>query len=211
MSDVSGGFSYIGTDGQVHTGSGNAGLPAGLMYDAPSHTISGAWSGGAATDRAMRSAATGVKRIGSDPLPTMDIKRPDTIPIRPPRVATTQNIVKNANGTGTNPLNFFGGYSVVLDASPSQGGTVNGEYNSDSSLTATASSNAGYRFVSWTNEDGSLASKHSTFTFTPISNRALTAHFFSVPPNPTPRPRSTPKPPPTPGPTSTPRPSSTPK
>jgi N-acetylneuraminic acid mutarotase len=87
--DVAGNFSYIGGDGQVHTMSGSAGLPQGLMYDAPTHTISGTYMP-TANPFFVRSAVV-----------------PNTIRIVRPLIRSCQSIATNPSGTGTAPLNFY--------------------------------------------------------------------------------------------------------
>jgi hypothetical protein len=193
--DADGNFSYIGIDGQL-----NGALPPNLGYDAPSHTISGFYmpSGNVMP---VRQKVREASHQGD---------RPETIRIRPPGVGTCQMIVSNENGTGTSPVNFYAGFFVNLRAAPSsRNGDVTGTYNPDLSVTVMATPAPSYGFVNWTNEDGSVASTSADYTFTPTSDRTLTANFVVTGPTPTPPPSSTPKPHGTPG--ATPRPSATPK
>lgn len=73
-------------------------------------------------------------------------------------------------------------YTLTLSASPVAGGTVakspnQASYNSGTLVTATASPNAGYTFVNWT--DGLLiASTNAAYTFLLNSNRVLVANFL---------------------------------
>jgi predicted secreted protein len=73
-------------------------------------------------------------------------------------------------------------YIVITSASPSEGGTTSGSgtFANGSTDTVNATSNAGYRFVSWTEND-LVVSTSASYTFTGSSDRALVAHFVSVP------------------------------
>ena len=67
---------------------------------------------------------------------------------------------------------------ISVTSSPAAGGTAsgNGTYNYGSVVNLNATPNAGYSFVSWT-ENGSLVSTSSTYSFTIIANRSLVANF----------------------------------
>ncbi|MBL7903936.1 MAG: M6 family metalloprotease domain-containing protein [Bacteroidales bacterium] len=69
-------------------------------------------------------------------------------------------------------------YSISVQASPSQGGTVNGggNYAYGSQATVTATQAAGWSFINWT-ENGNVVSTAASFTFTVAGNRSLTANF----------------------------------
>ena len=69
-------------------------------------------------------------------------------------------------------------YTISTSASPSAGGTTSGGgiYGSGSSVTVTATPNAGYNFVNWT-ENGNLVSSSANYTFTASANRTLLANF----------------------------------
>jgi hypothetical protein len=163
--DAAATFSYVDANGTLHQGPTSAGLPPGLMFDGV-NLISGTYTPG---NGPSRSSAT-------EPIPGTSGIRRNTITIRPPRVANCQPIATNSTGTGTGPLNFFSGYPITLNTSPTVGGTVSGVYNSDSSFTAVADANTGYDFVSWT-ENGQLQSASKSYTFTPTSARTLVANF----------------------------------
>ncbi len=70
---------------------------------------------------------------------------------------------------------------VTLNASPVGGGTVTGEgpYLNEEEVTVTATANAGYAFVAWT-EDGAHVSDNSSLSFMIVGNRNLTAQFVST-------------------------------
>ena len=167
--DVNSTCSYIGTDGVE-----NGALPSGLSFDAPSCTISGTYTGGATGRIAKRTlpALTSVSGQAGDHGTIL----PRTLTIRPPLIASCQPIVTNSNGTGTAPLNFFQGFSIIVSASPDAAGTVSGGYNNDSSFTATATPNNCYNFVNWTENDV-VQSTSPNYTFTPTADRSLVANF----------------------------------
>jgi Divergent InlB B-repeat domain/Chitobiase/beta-hexosaminidase C-terminal domain len=73
-------------------------------------------------------------------------------------------------------------YIVITSASPPEGGTTSGSgtFANGSTDTVNATPNAGYRFVSWT-EDDLVVSTSASYTFTGSSDRALIANFVSVP------------------------------
>lgn len=73
-------------------------------------------------------------------------------------------------------------YTLTLSASPVAGGTVAKSpnqlsYNSGTMVTATATPNAGYTFVNWT-EGALIASTNAAYTFLLNSNRVLVANFL---------------------------------
>jgi hypothetical protein len=71
-----------------------------------------------------------------------------------------------------------GDFAVNLSSSPVAGGTTNGSgsYPSGSTVTVTASPNAGYAFVNWT-ANGVIVSASSSYTFSLNANRTLVANF----------------------------------
>jgi hypothetical protein len=77
--------------------------------------------------------------------------------------------------------NFIQTFTVATSSSPGTGGTTSGSgiYDSGSSVTVSASSSTGYRFVNWT-EGGSFVSSSSSYTFAISSNRSLTANFIQT-------------------------------
>ncbi len=74
-------------------------------------------------------------------------------------------------------------YSVSLSAQPAEGGTVSGDgiFNENSSVTVSASPNAGWKFVKWT-ENEIEVSTSTSYSFPITSNRNLVAHFEQIPP-----------------------------
>ena len=69
-------------------------------------------------------------------------------------------------------------FTVSVSANPSNGGTVTGggTYQQGQSCTVTATTEAGYAFVNWT-ENGSQVSTEASYTFTVTGNRTLVANF----------------------------------
>jgi Divergent InlB B-repeat domain len=81
--------------------------------------------------------------------------------------------------------NFAAGSSITTLVSPASGGSVTGggSYTNGTSVTLTATTNANYTFVNWT-ENGTQVSTSKNYTFTVSSNRTLTANFSSATANP---------------------------
>ena len=75
-------------------------------------------------------------------------------------------------------------YSITVEASPSNGGSVTGgaTYNYGVTATVTATPNANYRFSGW-QENGSIVSTETPYTFKVENNRTLTAIFESTSPS----------------------------
>ncbi len=73
-------------------------------------------------------------------------------------------------------------YTISVSASPVSAGllTGGGNYSNGSSVTVTATGNAGYTFANWT-ENGSVVSSSPSYTFTASADRSLIANFTSVP------------------------------
>jgi subtilase family serine protease len=69
-------------------------------------------------------------------------------------------------------------FLVTVKASPKTAGVVSGggTFSSGSSVTVTASPNAGYSFVNWT-QNGVAVSTSASYTFTLTANRTLVANF----------------------------------
>ena len=69
-------------------------------------------------------------------------------------------------------------YTISTSASPSYGGSTSGggTYNNGASVTVTATANAGYVFVNWT-EAGTPASTSASYTFNANAGRTLVANF----------------------------------
>ncbi len=68
--------------------------------------------------------------------------------------------------------------AVDTGVSPANGGTTTGDgvYTNDTTATVTATANAGYGFVNWT-DNGVVVSTSASYTFTNILNRSLVANF----------------------------------
>ncbi|HEY5326972.1 MAG TPA: ice-binding family protein [Mucilaginibacter sp.] len=75
-----------------------------------------------------------------------------------------------------------GKFALTLSSLPLAGGTTAGSglYNASSSVTATATPNAGYSFINWTNA-GVIASTSSSYTFRLTQNQTLVANFQLIP------------------------------
>ncbi|ALO16756.1 Immunoglobulin A1 protease precursor [Salinivirga cyanobacteriivorans] len=74
-------------------------------------------------------------------------------------------------------------YTLTLNATPVDGGTVAGDgtYNMGDLVTLTATSAGDYEFIKWTDEDDNLISEDATFEYTmPASDVALNAVFEYV-------------------------------
>ena len=73
------------------------------------------------------------------------------------------------------------GLTVNANAATAAGGTITGDgvYQINDPVTVTAVPNAGYGFVSWT-ENGMIVSNDPTFAFAADTNHALVAHFATA-------------------------------
>ena len=69
-------------------------------------------------------------------------------------------------------------FALVLSSNPVAGGSTagSGSYTAGTSVTATATANAGYTFVNWT-DNGVIASTSAAYTFPLSANRTLVANF----------------------------------
>ncbi len=97
--------------------------------------------------------------------------------------STSYSFTVNSNRTLTanfsqNPIQ----YTISTTSSPSLGGstTGGGTFNSGATCNLTASANAGYTFLNWT-ENGNQVSASTSYSFTVNSNRTLTANFSQNP------------------------------
>lgn len=96
-------------------------------------------------------------------------------------VTTSLNYKFSITTNRTLTANFraaTGNYSLNLSSSPVAGGTTGGAgvFAPGSSVTATATANAGYSFVNW-KEGATVVSTSASYTFTLNANRTLTANF----------------------------------
>lgn len=71
--------------------------------------------------------------------------------------------------------------TIATSSSPSTGGSTSGAntYTNGASVTVSATPNAGFAFVNWT-ESGSSVSSSPSYTFTATANRALVANFVQT-------------------------------
>ena len=79
-------------------------------------------------------------------------------------------------------------YPLTLSVSPSGAGSVSGggRYQADKNVGLSASTNNGYRFIGWTNQDGELVSTASSFSYTTrMEKDTLTANYVFDPSLPT--------------------------
>lgn len=72
-------------------------------------------------------------------------------------------------------------YTIILNASPAEGGSVtgNGTYDDGESVTVKATPASDYRFVCWM-ENGKQVITSATYTFNVTANRTLTAVFEQI-------------------------------
>lgn len=78
-------------------------------------------------------------------------------------------------------------YRISVQASPAEGGTVNGgdTYQSGATVTIAATPNSGYQFKEW-QLDGNQISTTASYTFTASADQAFTAVFEKLPDEPDP-------------------------
>ena len=96
-------------------------------------------------------------------------------------VSTLPIYVSVLNGNRSLVANFAAApvsYTITTSSSPSAGGSTSGgrTVSSGTSVTVTASPNAGYSFVNWT-ENGIVVSTSSSYTLVANANRNLVANF----------------------------------
>ena len=75
---------------------------------------------------------------------------------------------------------------LVLAVSPSGAGSASGGGDKipGTSVTVTASANTGWKFVKWTNENGTEVSTNKSYTFRTLKNSAIQKHFEFDPNSP---------------------------
>jgi hypothetical protein len=95
-----------------------------------------------------------------------------------PAVSTT-NYTFTLRTNITLVANFLPCFTVMVSASPANGGTVNGggTFASNSTITVTATNNSGYAFTGWTS-NGLPAASTTNYTFTLRTNVTLVANFL---------------------------------
>jgi hypothetical protein len=102
-------------------------------------------------------------------------------------VSTNASYTFTISGNKTLVANFSAviptQYTVALSSIPLAGGTTSGSgpFNTGSSVTVTATANAGYTFTNWT-ENGIVLTSSISYQFTISRNRTLVANFTAVVP-----------------------------
>ncbi len=93
-------------------------------------------------------------------------------------VSTNSSYQFTMAGNRTLVANFTVQYVVSLSSNPEQGGTTtgSGSYNAGTEVTVTASPNAEYNFVNWT-ENGTIVSATSSYIFPLNASTTLVANF----------------------------------
>jgi hypothetical protein len=93
-------------------------------------------------------------------------------------VSDTEVYPFTVNGNRTLVANFIPAYTVATSASPVAGGSTSGDgtFNSGDSVTVSATANAAYNFVNWT-EGGAIVSSSASYEFILGGNRTLVANF----------------------------------
>jgi len=89
---------------------------------------------------------------------------------------------RNANQSATTPSHSDQTYALVINVSPSTGGSVSpsgGEYKSGSRVTLTANPATGYTFDQWS---GDASGTSPNIVITMDSDRDVTAYFEEIPP-----------------------------
>ena len=84
-----------------------------------------------------------------------------------------------ASASVTLVAHFAQGVEILTDVSPPLAGTTTGggSIPSGTSTTLTATANAGYTFLNWTNGQGDIVSTNASYTFTPTASDTFTANF----------------------------------
>ncbi len=97
-------------------------------------------------------------------------------------VSTSASYIFNISANRTLVANFSQiTYTVGVTANPPAGGIVSGggTFNSGASVTVTATPNAGYSFVNWT-EGATTVSTSASYIFNISANRTLVANFSQI-------------------------------
>ncbi|MBI5384296.1 MAG: hypothetical protein HZA90_06370, partial [Verrucomicrobia bacterium] len=96
-------------------------------------------------------------------------------------VSTSASFSFPATADRTLVANFTPLYTITASALPANGGTVSGggTFPSGTSVTLTATTNAGFAFVNWT-ENGTPVSSSVSFSFAAAADRTLVANFTSL-------------------------------
>ncbi len=93
-------------------------------------------------------------------------------------VSTSSSYTLAMNVNHSLVANFVPTYAVSTSALPAAGGTTTGDgtFNEGASVTVTATPNAGYAFINWT-EGGLIVANTPSLTFNVSSDRVLEANF----------------------------------
>jgi hypothetical protein len=97
-------------------------------------------------------------------------------------VSTSASYTFTATADRTLTASFIQVYYVTATAAPSVGGTTEMDstsYKLDENARATATANAGYQFVNWT-ENGNVVSTANPYNFNVTGNRDLVANFSVI-------------------------------
>lgn len=98
-------------------------------------------------------------------------------------VSASPSYTFTPSGNETLTANFTSiTYTINTSSSPSAGGSTSGGGAVDcgTSVTVTATANALYKFVNWTDQSGTVVSASPSYTFTAIGNETLVANFFTL-------------------------------
>jgi hypothetical protein len=97
-------------------------------------------------------------------------------------LATTTNYTFTLTSNVTLDAHFLPLYTVALASFPASGGTVSGggTFASNTSVTVTATTNNGFVFTNWTDNNGNPLATSTNYTFTLTSNVTLDAHFLPL-------------------------------
>ena len=107
---------------------------------------------------------------------------PGSYPIVPQLVDQSGRLGNYSVTTSNGALTVLGTGTVTASVSPARAGTVagGGDYTNGSSVVLTASTNAGYQFVAWT-ENGQVVSSSPSYGFSVNGDCSLVANFAPSP------------------------------
>ena len=134
-------------------------------------TGGGAVSGGGSYNYNETAVLTANPAIGYDFLNWMETSSRNI-------VSTSQSINITVTGDSSFTANFIRTYSISISANPTNGGTISGSgtYMEGSAVNLSATANAGYSFINWT-ESGNEVSTDAAYSFTANADRTLVANF----------------------------------
>jgi hypothetical protein len=96
--------------------------------------------------------------------------------------AVTNHTFTNVTGNHTIAATFkIKTYTISVSANPPEGGTASGggTFNHNQQVNLSATPNAGYQFLNWT-EGGSVVSTKANYSFPATGNRTLVANFNMI-------------------------------